>query len=104
MTISLTLVSFASPENFPMVDNQVAKWVNEKLDLFNKKSQNKLTNFNLKYTSLRTDDFENYLNWIQWCNEVAEVLSNKTKFKWRSRDVEMAVFTSQRTGIKLNAL
>ena len=46
-------------------------------------------------TSLRDNDSQNYLNWIAWCREVAHVLSEKTENEWRTRDVEMAVFTAQ---------
>lgn len=104
MAISLTLVSFADPENHPMIDTQVVKWINNNADLFNKKRQNKLTKFNFKYTSPRIDDFESYLNWLLWCNEIAKILSSTTKIKWRTRDVEMAIFTSQRIGLNLNIL
>lgn len=104
LAVVLTLVSFANPEKFPMIDNRVADWVNSNLDFHNKNRKNKLTKFNKKYTSLQEDDFNNYLNWVEWCREVAEVLTILTKMNWRARDVEMAVFTAQRNKIRLSEL
>jgi len=35
------------------------------------------------------------LHWIEWCQEVAQVLTTLTEMEWRPRDVEMAVFTAE---------
>ncbi|CAB1065513.1 hypothetical protein D1BOALGB6SA_10310 [Olavius sp. associated proteobacterium Delta 1] len=104
LAVPLTLVALANPETIPMIDNQVAKWVNKNLKGHNVKKKNKLIPFSLKYTSLRTNDFEAYLAWINWCREIAEILGRHTGFDWRARDVEMAVFTAQRNGLNLNPL
>ena len=96
LAIPLTLVSFYQPENYPMIDNVTAKWVNMYMKRHNECTQAKLTRFSRNYTSLRYNDFENYLNWVNWCNEIAEKLSSQTDLKWRPRDVEMAVFTDYR--------
>jgi hypothetical protein len=87
-----------------MVDNQVAKWVNNNFERHNFSKKNKLTPFHMNYTSLRDNDFGNYLNWISWCKEMSYLLTEKTELEWRSRDVEMAVFTSQRVKKPLNLI
>ncbi len=97
--------AFHSPDLFPMVDNQTAKWVNanyKKHNLGNAKIW--LSPFSMNYTSLQDDDFPNYIKWIHWCRNVAGLLTKKTKMCWRARDVEMAVFTSQRSSLALNVL
>jgi hypothetical protein len=104
LAVPLTLVALANPQKFPMIDNQVARWVNSNASNHNDKRRNKLSLFNMKYTSLRYDDFPNYLNWVNWCQEVAQVLTELTSEQWRARDVEMAVFTAQRNGMTLNVL
>ena len=58
----------------------------------------------MHHPSLQDDDFPNYLNWVNWCQEVAQVLTELTSKQWRARDVEMAVFTAQRNGMTLNVL
>jgi hypothetical protein len=104
LAIPLTLPSLASPKTIPMIDRQVAKWVNRNVAIHNINRKNQLTPFKMNYTSLRQNDFSNYLNWVAWCQEVARVLSELTKRDWRARDVEMAVFTAQRNGLALNVL
>jgi len=58
----------------------------------------------MNYTSLRDNDFTNYLHWIAWCRECAQELTDITETRWRARDVEMAVFTAQRDRTFLNVL
>jgi len=104
LAVPLTLVALANPQKFPMIDNQVARWVNSNASNHNDKRRNKLSLFNMNHPSLQDDDFPNYLNWVNWCQEVAQVLTELTSKQWRARDVEMAVFTAQRNGITLNVL
>jgi len=104
LAIPITLVAFAHPQKFPMIDNRTAKWINHNLSRHNTNRKNKLSLFNKKFTSLQDDDFPNYLNWVTWCQEVAQVLTKLTREKWRARDVEMVVFTAQEKGVVLNVL
>ena len=104
LAVALTLPALASPETLPMVDTQVAKWINNNIAPHNDNRHNKLTTFNLNYTSLQDNDFSNYINWIAWCKEVSHILTEHTDCKWRVRDVEMAVFTAQRQKLSLNVL
>ncbi len=102
--VPLTLVALAEPSIFPMIDNQTAKWVNANMNKHNINRLHPLTQFNLNYNVLKDNDFDNYRNWIDWCREVAQVLTARTEIEWRARDVEMAVFTAQRNKTTLNAL
>lgn len=102
LAVPLTLVAFFQPSSFPMIDNVVAKWVNQNYQKHNEYTKNKLTPFFRNYTSLRDNDFQNFLNWMEWCNEVARYLSDITETLWRPRDVEMAVFTYERLRKKQN--
>lgn len=109
LAVALTFPAFLSPETHPMVDNNVAYWVNENHSRHNRNRQARLTPFALGKPSLMDNDFDNYLNWVNWCREIAEVLRERTGFEWRTRDVEMAVFTSYRsrrytTPLKLSVL
>ena len=103
LAITLTIPAFTCPDKFPMVDTQVAKWVNEHFAEHNIDKINNLTPFNFKGV-LRDNDFNNYLNWVAWCRETSEILTRLTKGKWRARDVEMAVFTAQRNKLLVNPL
>ena len=104
LAIPLTLPALASPKTIPMIDNQVARWVNHNTAGHNINRINKLTPFKMSYTSLRDNDFSSYLNWVAWCQEVAHVLIKLTGGEWRARDVEMAMFTAQRKGMVPNVL
>ncbi len=99
----LALVALADPDNFPVVNKDVANWVNANLDNQNKNRVAKLTKF-LNPNSLQNTDFQNYLNWRAWARETAEILTNITNEKWRTRDVEMAVYAAPRNRINLEAI
>lgn len=102
LAIPLTFPAFLNPEKYPMVDRKVAQWVNTNLNEHNRKREAKLTEF--VSLPLTDDDFESYLNWVYWCRELAQVLTEKTGMHWRARDVEMAVFTAQRKNLELTVL
>jgi len=104
LAIALTFPAFLAPEKYPMVDNNVARWVNAHHAEHNRHRQARLTPFYLGYTSLRDNDFSNYIDWVHWCNEMAQILSERTGVIWRPRDVEMAVFTAERKNLELNIL
>jgi len=104
LAVALTLPALASPKTIPIVDNNVARWVNRHGRDHNVNRHCKLTPFRMNYTSLQDNDFPNYLNWVAWCREVASVLTEGTGQEWRARDVEMAVFTAQRGGFELSVL
>ena len=93
LAVPLTIVSFYEPDSFPMVDNVVAKWVNRNHIQFSENRIHNLTPFKKNYTSLQDNDFLNYINWKNWCIEMAVLLTKETENSWRARDVEMAVFT-----------
>lgn len=79
LAVPLTFVAFLNPKKYPMIDNVVARWVNKN---FVKHSRNRLvqlTKFNL--ASLRDNDFQNYLNRVYWCREMAEILTKEARFK-----------------------
>ncbi len=95
LALALTFPAFASPDTIPMVDIQIARWVNDNHEAHSRNRENRLTPFRLNYTSLQDNDFGSYLNWVAWCREMANTLSECTDMKWRARDVEMAVFTAQ---------
>lgn len=94
LPVALTFPAFADLERFPMLDTRVARWVNDNWQKANGLTQRKLTPFRLNSTSVRDNDFDNYLNWVFWCREMAKGLSESTGSHWRARDVEMAVFAS----------
>lgn len=104
LAVTLTLPALASPNVLPMIDSQVACWVNQNYGEHNKNRDNKLSPFEMNYTSLRDNDFSNYLNWVNWCQETAQVLMDLTDSEWRPRDVEMAVFTAERNELNLKPL
>jgi hypothetical protein len=106
LATTLTFPALACPEKFPMMDTQVAKWVNEHYNTQDSIHRiNNLTKFNYNGKGvLFENDFNNYLNWVGWCRETSELLTRLNREKWRARDVEMAVFTAQRNNLSLNPL
>jgi hypothetical protein len=104
LALALTYPAFVDPARFPMVDTNTAKWVSGNSEKHSRSRGNELTRFEFGSSSLRYNDFDNYLNWVHWCRESADLLTSKTGMHWRARDVEMAVFTAAREGLPLNPL
>lgn len=99
ITILITHISFLKPEEFPMADSRIAKWVNQQYisNIFNRcvPCEHQLIKPNCKISGINLSDFEFYIHWISWTRYMATKLTEETDIKWRARDVEMAVFTAQ---------
>ncbi len=104
LAIALTFPAFLDPQRYPMMDMNTARWITANYLPHSRNRTVRLTAFKFGYTSLRYSDFDNYLHWVKWCRETAEILTPRTNRNWRARDVEMAVFTAQREGLSLNPL
>ncbi len=104
----LTLPAFVDPARFPMVDRRTARWVTSNHSNHNRNRTNTLTPFKVRRGVLHDNDLDNYLNWVHWCRESADILADRTDIEFRARDVEMAVFTAAPTkrkkGMRLNPL
>ena len=89
-----TFPAFLRPDLFPMVDTQTALWAGQnrwaRIAGVSKTGQGVLYERHWEYVK----------SWIQWCYKTAELLGSD----WTPRDVEMAVFTAQRSGRKLPRL
>ncbi len=86
LATTLTFPALACPEKIPMIDKQVAKWVNLNGVNHSINTKNNLTNFNLNNTVLMDNDFDSYLNLIKWCREISEVLTRLTNSSVRLTD------------------
>ena len=125
LAVTLTFPAFMNPERFPMVDIWVARWVNENIEIINANPnnavqllgfegyQNQVTAQELARQEgrrgttprLKDDDYFAYVAWVKWCrmfaNRLTE-LNGQNDVPCRARDVEMAVFVSQRDNLILN--
>ncbi len=90
LATAATFPAFISPDLFPMVDNQVAKWVQ-----VNGTRHGIFPPPKLKGTVLHENDWDFVEAWIDWCRYAAGILNQRTEQDWRARDVEMAVFAAQ---------
>jgi hypothetical protein len=104
LTVALTFPAFVDPQRYAMMDMKAARWVNDNYLVQSRNRSAVLTPFRLGNTSLRYNDFDDYLNWSHWCRDTAKILTDRTTMEWRARDVEMAVFTASREGLSLNPL
>ncbi len=100
--------AFMCPERFPLCDRWIAKWVCRYFDGNPAEAEarglllpSEAFLRHKKATLALPGDWKFYSQWTRWCRTVAEVLSESTGFKWRVRDVEMAVFMNARNGSDL---
>ncbi|MCY4654355.1 MAG: hypothetical protein OXC95_14470 [Dehalococcoidia bacterium] len=105
-----TFPAFFDPQNFPMVDRQVARWarLNGTQHSYAGCGGPELVIYpGLGESVLRDGDWAFVESWYKWCRFTADRLSELSARNWRARDVEMAVFTVQRnetSNVKLNPL
>ncbi len=107
-----TFPAFIDPLNFPMVDTQVARWARTNASRFSYAQVGgplllQGPEFGRSATALddRLNRHWNFvMSWYEWCRFTAELLSDRTDRTWRARDVEMAVFHAQRSGLDLSPL
>lgn len=117
IAVTITFIAFAAPNFYPMIDTKVGDWINcnysnyqftdmllqpfETIKFVDRNGKRER-----KYTTIAISDFKAYLKWALWCREIARLLSSMVpiEFGWRARDVEMAVFTAQDKGLKLNPI
>ena len=93
-----TFPAFICPEQFPMADSQIAEWARVNGEKHN------LIAPNLKDGVLYERHWPFICAWMEWCQHTAGILTDHTGRHWRARDVEMAVFTAQRSSLTLNPL
>ena len=104
LAIASTFPAFVDPVNFPIMDVNVANWVNSNLSEHNLNRKVNLSKFEFSAGSLQDNNFPSYINWAHWCRETASLLTKKTHDEWRARDVEMAVFAASKNSLALEVL
>ena len=106
IAVCATFPAFIAPDQFPMADSQIAKWV---LANHEEHSQPHVGTialqppqpFDPKKGQLKMSHYPFFECWTLWCRGAAKQLNQGTQDQWRPRDVEMAVFTAQRERLTL---
>ena len=105
IAVAATYPAFICPDEFPMVDTQVAKWAGRNgiehkygdLDISKNAPNGRIEDKHCSWVQ----------SWIDWCRCTRDKLNkctDSTKRDWTAREVEMAVFTAQRCGLELSPL
>lgn len=92
-----TFPAFIWPEKFPMVDTVITEW-----SRLNGVSHRLASPPDLNGGVLYERHWYFVEDWIKWCQRMATILTRRTDEHWRARDVEMAVFTAQRSKGKIS--
>jgi hypothetical protein len=105
----ITFIAFYNPIEYPMVDKHIAHWWATNKEKFGYESSPIFFQRNDGWiqavTNLQTEqNCEAYLEWKQFCIDYAKKLNAKCNFNWRARDVEMAVWESEKNGISLETM
>ncbi len=103
-----TFPAFICPERFPMVDTQITRWAleNGHLHCYSGIDGPDLERVPALQAGqvLKESHWPFIESWIAWCRFTARELNRRTGCAWRARDVEMAVFTAQRSDLWLTPL
>jgi len=106
--VAATFPAFMCPEQFPMIDRWIAKWVmrSREAHLAEAESSGLVAPSESfiagrKTTLTVSGDWDFYQGWIEWSRAAANLLRRQTGFDWRARDVEMAAFENERSSSPL---
>jgi hypothetical protein len=106
----ITYLSFFQPHEYPMIDRVIANWWKSNTERFGLLKaplfiQRKSDGW-IQAVSKRdsTVNWKAYIAWKDFCNYYRKILTDLTKSSWRARDVEMAVWESQKRCLPLDKL
>lgn len=94
----ITFLAFYNPEMYPMADKHIAEWWNKNKERFGYETEPGFKQRDDGYVPNSPQNWKAYLAWYKFCRVYASSL------RWRARDVEMSVFSSQRNRWKLPIL
>ena len=96
-----TFPAFVCPEKFPMVDTQITRWAREHGGAHGYAAIGgpdlECVPSLRRGAVLRESHWAFVESWIAWCRFTAAILAQRSERGWRARDVEMAVFSAQRS-------
>ena len=96
----ITFLAFYQPTDFPMVDRHIAEWWNNNSKKFGYEKDLKF-NYPTGTITKSETNWNTYLYWAAFCNEISNIMSTKYQAAWRPRDVEMAVWQAKKNNITL---
>lgn len=95
--VPITFLSFYRSSQYPIADKFVSLWWKANKSRFGYGASKEFIpqgQISGKEEYIE-NNWEAYLNWTQFCQQYASILTAKTQTSWRARDVEMAVFYNQ---------
>ncbi|MCJ7632339.1 hypothetical protein MUP77_08095 [Candidatus Bathyarchaeota archaeon] len=104
----LTFLSFYEPESFPMIDRHIANWwrlnrgrYRPLAPIFSQRGDGWIQT----YTSSQVkQNWDAYISWTEFCRDYARRVSKTYRVSWRARDVEMAVWETQKRSSQIDNL
>jgi len=117
IAVASSILAFAYPKLFPIVDVWIARWVNQywedhsvrlsgqpRIPLLCFQGGGSIAK-HPKYFTVQLRHFDAYTQWVKWSHEQGRILASQQPLVgWRCRDVEMAVFAAARGGWLLPVL
>ena len=103
----VTFLAFYRPSHFPVADKHTAVWWNANKARFGMEDCPAFLLRDGEWVSGATArdarrNWEAYLGWRRFCCDHASRVSHVCSVAGRARDVEMAVWQAQRTGLRLD--
>jgi len=97
----ITYLSFYNTEQYPMIDKIIAEWWRNNKDRFGFEDAPLFRQRNDGWIQSITEpdsiaNWNAYLAWTDFCRQYSAIITKTTEMSWRARDVEMAVWESQK--------
>lgn len=97
----ITFLAFYNPEEYPMVDKHVANWWNENKQQHNYADSPEFVQRRDGWIFSNEQNWNAYLAWRNFCRAYADRVNRYCGWNWRSRDIEMAVWSACSNNLQL---
>jgi hypothetical protein len=100
----ITFLAFYKPTEYPMVDKHIANWWSVHKAGYGFGDSPKFSQRNDDWIRSSEQSWNAYIAWRRFCCYYAVRMAKNWGLNWRARDVEMAVWEAQKSGVSLSAL
>jgi hypothetical protein len=99
----ITFLAFYRPTDYPMADKRIANWWRAHKADYGFGDSPDFSQYNGVIQACKTS-WNAYIAWTRFCCDYAARMTRKCGLNWRARDVEMAIWEAQKSGMSLSAL
>jgi hypothetical protein len=107
--VPITFLAFYEPCRYPMVDKHIAQWWTQNKEQYGYEAYPEFSQrqdgwIRADFTAQSKHNWKSYIAWVEFCREYASKLAEFCRLNWRARDIEIAIWEAQKSGMPLVAM